>query len=1047
VELAMFRSLQVQIIIVVVALLTVLFIQIVLSRDNQQLLLNNQALTGHSAAEFALVYKLERDVVDLQRNVLVFKNNESASVVRRFEDLVVSVDEKLNSFEMLEQAHSSTENYQASIQRMRGHLESYKDNFSDAVAIRARINALYEIKIDEGFAEFIALIELLERSADNSAHSANTAMMKYHLALAKNHSYQYLTSQQYDLGEPFDRELDVVDHMVVVSLDGNEKLREKIKAIRSGFFQLTQVTRSYVFLTNVVMAGAASEFLYLTKAITNLVTENKVATDSEVRRLTAEAKLNSDVAAFVSIALLLLAAIVLSLRIIVPIREITRVFTRLSAGEEIEEIPGISRSDEIGALSKAASVFQDKNKQTSALLNETQNMNAQLEILSRQANEASLAKGEFLASMSHEIRTPINGVMGMLGLLDRSELASQQRHFVNLAKSSSEALLTVINDILDFSKIEAGKLDLDIVDFDLLQFFCDFADANALAAQQKDLELILDLSELSIVRVRGDPIRLTQVLNNLLANAIKFTDHGEIIISVNLSPYEDELLLNCAIADTGVGIASDKIASLFEAFTQADASTTKKYGGSGLGLAISKQLCELMNGSISVSSKLDSGSCFAFSVTLGNSEHNQATLSDDDLKNANVLIVDGNSSNRSLLRRQLELWGAVCYEAANARAAKALVDSGQAQFTAVLICRQLSAGDSLSLVAEIRGSASYHNSRIIMMTGVDDRDSAKAYSDIGCSNTILKPVTPLSLHRVMTRVARNVGEYTAAGVVSADSPASTELELASHSRILLVDDNEINRQVALQMLQDLGYRTASAENGEEAIAALVEAPVDDPFQLILMDCQMPVMDGYQTTGQIRAAHSPVPNSAITIVAMTANAMKGDREKCLAAGMDDYLPKPVNIDHLRERLLYWLDQAAVATTAIGEAATVDTATVLVAEQLVWDKAQALSRMGGREDRLQAVVELFAPETSGYIDALQRELDEEDFQALGRTLHALKGVVATIGGSRLRALSETVEQSASQGDKRAVVEKIPQLLVEYQLLLDELHRYQQPSVRPG
>jgi CheY-like chemotaxis protein len=630
----------------------------------------------------------------------------------------------------------------------------------------------------------------------------------------------------------------------------------------------------------------------------------------------------------------------------------------------------------------------------------------------------------------------MNAVIGILELLDGSELDGTQRQFISLAKSNSEALLKVINDILDFSKTEADKLDLDIVDFDLLQFFCDFAAANALTAQQKGLELLLDVSALNYGAVRGDPVRLTQVLSNLLTNAIKFTEHGEIIITARMTDDEGVLLLHCSVADTGVGISEAISSNLFDSFTQADSSTTKKYGGSGLGLAISKQLCELMGGTISVSSQPNSGSIFSFVITLTKSVQKRHELPAINLANSTVLIVDASSSNRTVLRHQLELWGATGYEAASSEAAMAMLDSAQTLFGAVLISRQLPDDDGLSLANVIRSDTRYDNTRLVMMTAVGDRGSTGSAATVADMETIAKPVTPGDLLTVLRSAENTDAVDSKAGSEEADVP-TVALDRSHRRRILLVDDNVINREVAVQILEDLGYHPASAENGEQAIAAVLEAPTDDPFHLVLMDCQMPVMDGYEASARIRAADSAVPNKAIPIIAMTANAMEGDRAKCLAAGMNDYLPKPVNIDDLSEKLSYWLEQGVADNPSVGELD--NTGAVVLSEPLpVWDRGAALERIGGTEDRLLILLELFAPETAAYITSLQHGVDTGDLAAISRSAHGLKGVASTIGGTRLQALAGALEHSAKWGEERAVVEQLPQLLREYQLLVEALQR---------
>jgi len=636
-------------------------------------------------------------------------------------------------------------------------------------------------------------------------------------------------------------------------------------------------------------------------------------------------------------------------------------------------------------------------------------LNSQLSEAKDIAQNASRLKSEFVATMSHEIRTPMNAVIGMTNVLLKTRMDKQQLHYCNAIKVGGNALLAIINDVLDFSKIETGKLELELVDFDPVWLVESVSDLFAMQARGKDLSLMTFIDPAMPMKLCGDPDRLRQILTNLVGNAIKFCNYGEIVIRADVQSIDSSgVIVKFAVRDHGIGLSLEQQKQLFQPFVQLSTADTKILGGTGLGLSICKRLVELMKGKISVESTEGIGSTFSFVIPLEQRSDVFLLEGTQELHGVRVLVVDDEAEAREILHNYVVAWGMRNGKANSGEEAMQVLHKAHADgdpYRVVIIDLLMPESDGINLARQVDIEPALKSTALLLLTAFPTIGLRKLATDAGFTGYLTKPVKQAELRNSLLGVVRG----SASAMSDTDSNAKLECksirpEIIRSGIILIAEDHPINQQVAQLYLDELGFACQVVNNGLEA----VQAAKSDDYSIVLMDCQMPEMDGFQATMAIRK-NEELSGRHIPIIAMTANAMKGDRERCLAAGMDDYLSKPVEIEELKSVVTKWMPE---------ESSSLQTLVVTdpCAPELKFATGPYLDMqvLGKRfsPDNLRALLSMFCSQMPIDLDRMQQAVKAFDRDALERTSHSLRGVFSVIGSSNMTQICKVLEQQASE-----------------------------------
>ncbi|MDO6421512.1 response regulator [Saccharophagus degradans] len=705
-------------------------------------------------------------------------------------------------------------------------------------------------------------------------------------------------------------------------------------------------------------------------------------------------------------------------------------------------------SDSIGTLIINWVAFAFCAITLTSLCNSIVRLRFRLKQKNEELSEALKAKSEFLANMSHEIRTPMNGVIGMLDVALLSETSPEKHRYLSVARNSAQSLLGIINDILDFSKVEAGKLELEAIDTDIDDLVHEVLVNFSGLAEPNDVELIADISPTISHLVKCDPGRIKQILNNLVGNALKFTPHGEVLVKARAEKLvSGRVQLHFLVRDTGIGIAAQNQKHLFDSFTQADTSTTRKYGGTGLGLSIAKRLCETMNGAISLESYEGKGSTFSFFIEVEASEERPPkAILPEYIRDFRVLVVDDNATSRAVITKYLEYLEVHVVAVENGKQALTRL-ANNTTFDAVIIDRQMPGMTGDTLAQQIRMQQNDERVPIIMLSNMKAEGASNLITELRLAAYITKPLRANQLYTALgftfnsaCYISDNAPNSDTADtpIDTAPPPTTTKPTNKERKKILLVEDNKTNQEVALLTLEILGYNADVANNGGEAIEILKQqSDSEQHYGAILMDCQMPVLDGYKTTETIRSDAALSAFKYIPIIALTANALRDDKEKCLAAGMNDFLSKPIDSTKLGATLAHWLHEETQQETS--PPTKKKSAVTEAEESQVWNRAELERLVGNNAQRAYKLISGFVASLVAMRTELEAHIDGKRYSDAANTLHGLKGAASNMRVNKLAEAASNFEHALKHESTSAIANTQEHFVEQLEIAVSHLSEY--------
>lgn len=1010
----------------------VMFIGLSIFTVNRMYNLNNTVIeTTRLTRNSTSILDINKDIAELQRSALVYDQSGSSSVINKmkttFNVIAKNLDE-INKNISDNESRRLTDEVIKVVNRYGQTIDSLQERHQQR---RLILNSKLPAIEQQGIEYLKSIISWAEENNDIKSNMQSRIILQFWLEANLN-TLKFIKFKQYKLKQKvytniksiFNLNKELHARIKNVNKFNSDELSLLTKRFEKTFNQAIQANRIYLSLVNVVMAGEALEFTTLSNKLRTLTLQIHDDITRKSNLEISESIQLVTIALLLSIPFLILISMFYNINISKSIRLISDTFSSFLKGDFSKTIPGLDRQDEIGKLAQAA--------------NEFKNVSEKFKKAQLRAEAATKQKSEFLANMSHEIRTPMNGIIGTTGLLLETPLDAKQKRYAETTMRSAEALLTIINDILDLSKIEAGKLELENIPFNLQKLCEETCQLITIKCRDKNIDMLFQFHADTPKYLIGDPGRIRQIMLNLLSNALKFTDQGYILMSISMqSESANNVNILVKVEDSGIGIAEEKQSVIFNKFDQADGSTTRKFGGTGLGLSISQQLCMQMGGNIQLSSRLGQGSEFSFSMQLtrDKAQHEDTSIHHyPALSNCRALIIDDLEIAQDVIKQQIERLQ-LNIETANSgedALEKLISASSENQpFDIVFIDDIMPGMDGQTLAKKISQNNSISKSILVLLTSLPTHNKSERLKEIGIDAYISKPTFPDELNKISEFLwdikQKNISIPVLTRHSLYDETAENNIKpVFANTHVLVAEDNPVNLMVASEILESYNIRITPAGNGIEA----VQIHNQQTFDLILMDCQMPEMDGFAATKNIRKNEQANNMAKTPIIAFTANAMQGDKEKCINAGMDDFISKPVNQNELEKILAKWLAHKLKESTGIEKdsaaiEANIDTTAQPIGianknnSQLL-DLATYNNLKTLFNDKFPAAVAQHRTTLEENIAKAQNAIRDKNTETLAAIMHSIKSSSRQFGAIQQGDLAEKIEKFAVSDQLNEAIE---------------------------